>query len=228
MGCGYTRLLLRLQRSYHDRWVWIHATCTCSTYPRYISAKPITDQTVAAFPFVPLHCTRPPLPPPSNMPAWYPLQLDPWQLSLKYSNSATELSSDLVAQLARAWQAICQVAGSSASLNYCIFSPSIFLIITSHLSFSMTLTRLKSDCHCMPTIWKVDANHEEDACKIRRECTGLGGPSLLLGVEPHLRTLPCPTQTNHIKCRCRKYQTLPSCRDIGKGVREKNGWPCAK
>ena len=33
---------------------------------------------------------------PSNMPAWYLLQLDPWQLSLKYSNSATELPSDLV------------------------------------------------------------------------------------------------------------------------------------
>ena len=36
---------------------------------------------------------------PSNMPAWYPLQLDPWQLSLKYSNSATELMGDLVTRL---------------------------------------------------------------------------------------------------------------------------------
>ena len=33
-------------------------------------------------------------PSPSSMPAWYPLRLDPWQLSLKYSNSATELPSD--------------------------------------------------------------------------------------------------------------------------------------
>ena len=107
------------------------------------------------------------------MPAWYPLQLDPWQLSLKYLNSATEFPSDLVAQLVRAWQAICQVAGSSASLSYCIFSLSFFLIFTSHLSFSMTLTRLRSDCHCMQTIWKVDANHEEDACKITWECIGL-------------------------------------------------------
>ena len=55
------------------------------------------------------------------MPAWYPLQLDPWQLSLKYSNSATELPSDSVAQLVRAWQAICQVAGSSPSLSHCQF-----------------------------------------------------------------------------------------------------------
>ena len=43
---------------------------------------------------------------PSNMPAWYLLQLDPWQLSLKYSNSATELLGDSVAQLVRAWQPI--------------------------------------------------------------------------------------------------------------------------
>ena len=39
---------------------------------------------------------------PSNMPAWYLLWLDPWQLSLMYSNSATELPKDLVAQLVRA------------------------------------------------------------------------------------------------------------------------------
>ena len=30
-------------------------------------------------------------PSPSNMSTWYPLQLDHWQLSLKYSNSATKL-----------------------------------------------------------------------------------------------------------------------------------------
>ena len=53
---------------------------------------------------------------------------------VKYSNSATELPSDSVAQLARAWQAICQVAGSNSSLSHC------------HFSFSMTLTRLRSDC----------------------------------------------------------------------------------
>ena len=32
------------------------------------------------------------------MPACYLLRLDPWQLSLKYSNSATELPGDSVAQ----------------------------------------------------------------------------------------------------------------------------------
>ena len=50
-----------------------------------------------------------------NMPAWYPPRLDPWQVSLKYSNLATKLPSDSVAQLVRVWQAICQVAGSSPS-----------------------------------------------------------------------------------------------------------------
>ena len=54
------------------------------------------------------------------MPAWYPLRLDPWQLSLKYLNLATELPSDLVyvAQLVRAWQAICQVVGLSPFLSH--------------------------------------------------------------------------------------------------------------
>ena len=66
------------------------------------------------------------------MPARYLLQLDPWQLSLKYSNSATELPGDSVAQLVRAWQAICQVVGSSPSLSHCqilfpLYFPSLFL-----------------------------------------------------------------------------------------------------
>ena len=60
-------------------------------------------------------------PSPSDMPAWYPLRLDPWQLSLKYSNSATELPGDSVVLLVRAWQAICQVVGSSPSLSHCQF-----------------------------------------------------------------------------------------------------------
>ena len=57
---------------------------------------------------------------PSNMPAWYLLWLDPWQLSLKYLNLATELPSDSVhvAQLVRTWQAICQVVGLSPSLSH--------------------------------------------------------------------------------------------------------------
>ena len=45
-------------------------------------------------------------PSPLVMPAWYPLQLNPWQLGLNYLNLATELSGDSVAQLVRAWQAI--------------------------------------------------------------------------------------------------------------------------
>ena len=64
---------------------------------------------------------------PLNIPVWYPLWLDPWQLSLKYSNSTTELPNDSVAQLARAWQAICQVMGSSPSLSHSHFFPSFFL-----------------------------------------------------------------------------------------------------
>ena len=74
----------------------------------------------------------------SSMPACYSLRLDPWQLSLKYSN--------LAAQLARAWQAICQVAGSKILPESLSFFLSFFLISISHLSFSMTLTRSRSDC----------------------------------------------------------------------------------
>ena len=48
-------------------------------------------------------------------------RLDPWQLSLKHLNSVTELLGDLVAQLVRAWQTICQVVGSSPSLSHCHF-----------------------------------------------------------------------------------------------------------
>ena len=62
------------------------------------------------------------------MPAWYLLQLDPWQLSLKYLNSATELPGDSVAQLVRAWQAICQVVGSSPSLSHRQFLFPLFFL----------------------------------------------------------------------------------------------------
>ena len=86
-----------------------------------------------------------------DMPAWYLHQVDPWQLSLKYSNSATELPNDSVAQMARVWQAICQVVGLSPFLSHCHFSPSFCHIFISHLSFSMTLTRLRSDCQ----IWSM-------------------------------------------------------------------------
>ena len=70
-------------------------------------------------------------PSPSNMSAWYPLWLEPWQLTLKYLNSATELPSDSVAQLVRAWQAICQVMGSSPYLSHSHFLfHSFFLFIS--------------------------------------------------------------------------------------------------
>ena len=72
------------------------------------------------------------------MPAWYPPRLDPWQLNLKYSNSATELPGDSVAQLVRAWQANCQVMGSSPSLSHCQF-----LFLSLFFSFSLTLTWAK-------------------------------------------------------------------------------------
>ena len=75
------------------------------------------------------------------------LQLDPWQLSLKYSNSVTELPSDLLVQLVRAWQAICQVTGSSPSLSHCLFSPSFSLTFLSHWFWY----RLRSDCQ----VWSM-------------------------------------------------------------------------
>ena len=59
------------------------------------------------------------------MPAWYLLQLDPWKLSLKYLNSATELPGDSVAQLVRAWQAMsghgCEPLPELLSLSFPLF-----------------------------------------------------------------------------------------------------------
>ena len=54
-----------------------------------------------------------------------------------------------IAKLVRAWQAICQVAGSSPSLSHCQFIPSFSF--TFHLSFLMTLARLRSDCQ----VWSM-------------------------------------------------------------------------
>ena len=88
-------------------------------------------------------------PSPLDMPAQYPLRLDPWQLSLKYLSSATELPGDSVAQLVKAWQAICQVAGSSPSLSHCHF-------LSSHFFLSHWLwVGLRSDCQVwsMSKIW---------------------------------------------------------------------------
>ena len=73
--------------------------------------------------------------------SWYPLRLDPWQLSLKCSNSATELPNDSEAQLARAWLTIFQVVGSSLFLSQFHFFPSFFHTFISHLFFLMTLAR---------------------------------------------------------------------------------------
>ena len=53
------------------------------------------------------------------------------QLSLKHSNSVTELLDDLVVQLFRVWQAIYQVMG----LSYCHFLfPLFFLFIAFFLT----------------------------------------------------------------------------------------------
>ena len=59
--------------------------------------------------------------------------VDIWQLTFKCSSPATE--SYLVAQLVRTRQAICQVAGSSPSLNYCHFSPTFFTSFNCFSSF---------------------------------------------------------------------------------------------
>ena len=88
-------------------------------------------------------------PSPSNMPAWYPLWLVPWQLGL-YSNSATELPNDSVAQLVRAWQAIYQVMG--------LFHFSLFLSFLYFSPFS-TLTRLRSDCQVWSMLITEPAPH---------------------------------------------------------------------
>ena len=79
---------------------------------------------------------------PSNMPAWYPLWLDPWQLSHNYLNLATELLSESVAQLVRAWHAGHLPGSGFESLPESLsFSPSFFLVFISHLSLSLTLAR---------------------------------------------------------------------------------------
>ena len=92
-------------------------------------------------------------PSPSDIPAWYLLRLDSWQLSLKCSNSATELQGDSVN---RAWQAICQVMGLSPSLSHChiLFHSFSLLFISHFLSYWLWL-RLRSDCQIwsMSKIW---------------------------------------------------------------------------
>ena len=42
---------------------------------------------------------------------------------------------DSVAQLVRAWQANCQVTGSSLSLSHCLFFPSLLLLLSLFLTF---------------------------------------------------------------------------------------------
>ena len=69
------------------------------------------------------------------MPALYPLWLDLWQHSLKYSNSGTELPSGSVAQL-------CQAAGSCPSESLS-FLP-LFIFALYFTPFSLTLTYAKN------------------------------------------------------------------------------------
>ena len=83
------------------------------------------------------------------MRVWLPETRVARQLSLNYSNPATELLGESVAQLVRAWQAIWQVVGSSPFLSHCQFLfPSLFL------SFSLTLTWVKVDCQ----VWSICKN----------------------------------------------------------------------
>ena len=95
-------------------------------------------------------------PSPSNMPAWYSLQLDPWSSAL---STATELSNDSVAQLIRAWQAICQVVGLSPLPESLSFFP-LFLSFISHLSLIMALTRFRSDCQ----LWSMLITEPHASC----------------------------------------------------------------
>ena len=66
--------------------------------------------------------------------------LKAWQqccklVPLKYLNSATELPGDSVAQLIRAWQAICEIVGSSPSLSHCYFQNLVLcLVLRTHPS----------------------------------------------------------------------------------------------
>ena len=90
----------------------------------------------------------------SSMAAWYSLQI-PGSSALSAQIQplschwvATELPNDLVAQLARTWEGICQVKGS----RIVVFFPSFlclyfmfFFVFISHISFSITLTSLRSD-----------------------------------------------------------------------------------
>ena len=83
------------------------------------------------------------------MPAWYPPRLDPWQLTLKYSNSATELPGDLVTRLehgrpfARSWVWV------PPWVTVSFFSPLYFFL--SHWLW----LGLRSDCQVwnMSKIW---------------------------------------------------------------------------
>ena len=94
-------------------------------------------------------------PSPSNTPAWYPLRLDPWPLSAL--STASELSNDSVAQLVRAWQAICQVVGLSPLPESLSFFPLSFI---SHLSLIMALTRFRSDCQ----LWSMLITEPRASC----------------------------------------------------------------
>ena len=64
-----------------------------------------------------------------------------WYVILSSRTQPTELPSDSVDELVRAWLAICQVTGLSPSLSHC-HSP-LFLSCLYFLLFSMTLTMFK-------------------------------------------------------------------------------------
>ena len=135
---------LRLYFSHYFQWLWPGLRSDCQVWSTLIKLSLCASCFALASPSQ------------SNMPARYRLWLDPWQLSLKHSNSATEFPSDSVAQLVRAWQAIWPIARSRVQVTPWVTVTSFFLIFISHLSVSMTLTyRLRSDCQdwSMLKIW---------------------------------------------------------------------------
>ena len=86
-------------------------------------------------------------PSPSNLPAWNSLWLDPWQLSLKYSNSSTELPSDSLAQLVRAGRPFARLQVVVFPWVIIIFLPPSFSSWFLFFPGPVTFTSLRSDCH---------------------------------------------------------------------------------
>jgi len=64
---------------------------------------------------------------PLDMPAWYLLRLDPWQLSLKYSNSATEAQMPILKYLLRGIKSFLAKQGIIPMNPHLPIKPTIFI-----------------------------------------------------------------------------------------------------